>query len=180
MGPTEYHLNQTVECLTGASKAQIIAFNQWAATAFNKFHPSSNTIIDFEINDAIFPVTLKWDSDFDSDAMKERRKIAEEGGVSMAFFVMSVILDYKHVMQTEIGEGVDYRFHKIRPNNDNFLLDSHFVEVSGLLEESPSNTLNQRITKKHSQIDKGTHIEEPSSIIVTLFNKPITVKEIHR
>lgn len=179
MAPSSYHLNQTVSSLSGASKEQIIVFNQWAAVALNKYHANSSTEMLFNVNKEKFLATLFWESNFVSDAMIERRKMAEEGGVSMAFFIMSVILDFKHVMQTEIGEGVDYRFKKEVPTNENFLSESHFVEVSGLLEENGSNTLINRVAFKHKQIDKGTLSGESSSVIITLFNSPMIIKEVH-
>jgi hypothetical protein len=100
----------------------------------------------------------------------------------MAWFVMSVLLDYNYVEQSEIGAGVDYRFMKSEPNDDdlNFLDDYHYVEVSGILEELGTNTLKRRVKDKHSQIMRGSKQTEPSSVIVTLFCTPITVKEIHK
>lgn len=57
--------------------------------------------------------------------------------------------------------------------------DSHYVEISGILEESKTNTLKGRIKDKHEQIKKGSKKDKSSSVIVTLFKKPINVKEIH-
>lgn len=114
--------------------------------------------------------------------MKEDKDIANHGGVAMAMFVMAVLLDYGFVDQTEIGDGVDYRFIKSEPDDDdlNFLSDYHYVEVSGILEESSSNTLKARIKNKHDQIDRGGKRGERSSVIVTLFSEPKTAKEVHK
>lgn len=57
--------------------------------------------------------------------------------------------------------------------------DSHYVEISRILEESKTNTLKGRIKDKHEQIKKGSKKDKSSSVIVTLFKKPINVKEIH-
>lgn len=114
--------------------------------------------------------------------MKEDKDIANHGGVAMAWFVMSVLLNYCYVEQTEIGDGVDYRFMKSEPAEDelNFLDDYHYVEVSGILQESKTNTLIGRIKNKHEQIKKGGKRNEESSVIVTLFSEPKTVKESHK
>ena len=176
----EHHLNETTQQLQGPTKEQIIVCNQWAATALDLFHANQPTEIILQIDGNDTKINLKWDSNFSKDAMRERKKIAEEGGVSLAWFLMSVILDYKYLQQTEIGEGVDYRFQKQRPTHDNFLQNSHYVEISALMKENNRNTLQKRIRDKHAQIDRGTHSEEPSSVIITLFEKPVTVKEIHR
>jgi len=59
---------------------------------------------------------------------------------------------------------------------DNF----HHAEISGILQESKTNTLKSRIKDKHEQINKGGKRNKPSSVIVTLFSLPKTVKEIHK
>ena len=178
----EYHLNQTLERLKGPPKEHLIVHNYWAATALDRFHINSKANIKFILHGEYRRSILKWDSNFSKATMKEIKDIANHGGVALAWFVMSVLLDYGYVEQTEIGDGVDYRFMKIEPNDDelNFLNDYHYVEISGILEESKTNTLKRRIKEKHDQIRKGGKREEPSSVIVTLFNEPKTVKEIHR
>lgn len=176
----EYHLDNTINTLEGPSKEQIIVFNQWAAVGLDKYHNGSNVKMNLSLDGVNYAIILNWKSDFSKDAMVEARKIAEEGGVSIAMFIMSVLLDFHYLQQTEIGEGVDYRFQTKKPSSDNFLNDSHYVEISGLLEETPSNTLKNRVRVKHRQIERGTHQKDLSSVIITLFEKPISIKEIHQ
>lgn len=176
----EYHLDDTTKNLQGPSKEQIIVFNQWAAVALNKFHSNSKIGFEFNINGKITKHILNWNSDFSQDAMKEKTELANFGGVSLAMFVMSVLSDYKYVNQSEIGTGVDYGFQKSHPTSDNFFQDCHYVEISGLLKENGTNTLINRVKIKHQQIDKGSNKNEPSSVIVTLFEQPLTVKEKHK
>jgi hypothetical protein len=178
----KYSLNQTIDHLSGPPKEQIIVQNYWAATAFDTFHKNSMAEIEFLIHGVSQKAILNWDSNFSKSAMRESKDIANQGGVALAWFVMAVLLKYSHVEQTEIGDGVDYRFTKAEPNDDdlNFLNDYHFVEVSGILKESQSNTLLGRIKKKHDQIKRGGKHNEPSSVIVTLFSVPKAVKEIHK
>lgn len=180
----EYHLDLTTEKLTGPSKELIVVNNQWAAVAFNNFHQNSSAEIELLIDGEIEKATLKWNSDFPSAAMKERKDMANHGGVAMAWFVMSVIKDYTHLEQSEIGSGTDYIFMKTPPSDDelNFFSndEGHYVEVSGILQERGSNTLTARVKSKHTQIDEGKrNSNNDSSVIVTLFSKPKIVKEIH-
>lgn len=183
----EYHLDLTKEKLTGPSPEHIALNNQWAAIAFNNYHENSSAEIEFSIHGETQKATLKWDSNFSTSTMKERIDMANHGGVAMAWFVMSVLLDYSYVEQSEIGEGTDYHFMKIPPADDElnfFSNDGHYVEVSGILEESNTNTLRARVKSKHDQIDRGTArgtrtSDDSSSVIVTLFSQPKTVKEIH-
>jgi len=178
----EYHLGLTLEKLKGPSNAQIITHNQWAATAFDRYHRDSKATIEFDIEGVKTIASLSWDSEFSKSAMKEEKDMANHGGVAIAWFVMSVLQDFLYVEQSEIGDGVDYRFSKAEPSDDdlNFLNDNHYVEVSGILEESKTNTLRGRIKDKHEQINKGGKNDRPSSVIVTLFSQPKTVKEIHK
>ena len=178
----EYNLNQTVKNLSGPTKEHIIVHNYWAATAFDRYHKNSKAEIEFVIEGVSKKINLLWDSNFSKATMKEDKDIANHGGVAMAWFVMSVLLNYCYVEQTEIGDGVDYRFMKSEPAEDelNFLDDYHYVEVSGILQESKTNTLIGRIKNKHEQIKKGGKRNEESSVIVTLFSEPKTVKESHK
>lgn len=176
-----YNLNDTVKHLKGPSKEQIIVGNQWAAVAFNKFHQNSTANIKIINNNLDEEIVLKWSSNFSSAAMKEDIDMANHGGVALAFFVMSILSNYRYVEQSEIGDGVDYRFKTNEPTDDdlNFLDDFHYVEVSGILQESSTNTLKKRIKIKHEQIKKGRKKDRSSSVIVTLFSEPKTVREIH-
>jgi hypothetical protein len=93
---------------------------------------------------------------------------------------MAVLLDYRFAEQSEIGEGVDYQFMEHPPADDdlNFMQGGHHVEVSGILEEGPSNTLAGRLRDKHAQIREGKRkTDGKASVIVTLFKQPKTVKE---
>ena len=178
----QYHLDATKAKLSGPTQEQIISCNQWAATAFDRFHAGSKAEIGFDIDGAATKANLVWDSSFSKSAMKEDKDMANHGGVAMAWFVMSVLLDFQYVEQSEIGDGVDYRFKKAEPEDEdlNFLDDYHYVEISGILLESKTNTLKGRIKDKHEQINRGGKRDKPSSVIVTLFNAPATIKEIHK
>ena len=176
-----HHLDETLNALKGPTEAQITVNNQWAAVALDMFHSSSNTILQFEVDGNSGQIDLKWNSEFSKAAMKEEVYMAFHGGEALAMFIMSVICGYGHAGQSEIGTGVDYWFMKEEPNDDdlNFLVNYHYVEISGILKESKSNTLKGRIKDKHKQIDEGGK-QDKSSVIVTLFSEPKTVKEIHR
>lgn len=178
----QYHLDATKSKLKGPTIAQIVTCNQWAATALDKYHKNSTAEIVFEIDGTSTKSTLLWDSNFSTAAMKEETDMANHGGVALAWFLMSVLEGYCYVEQSEIGDGVDYRFMKAEPSDDdlNFIADFHHIEVSGILEESKSNTLKKRIKVKHEQIKKGGKRNQTSSVIVTLFSGPKTIKEVHK
>jgi hypothetical protein len=177
-----YTLDLTVEKLKGPTKEQLITGNQWAVTALNRFHAGDSANIEFDIDGVRYSSRIIWKSNFSPAAMRERTDLANHGGVAIAMFVMSVLLNYEYVEQTEIGEGVDFKFMEKEPPDDewNFMRGGHFVEVSGMLEESPSNTLAGRIKMKQAQISRGSRNSEQASAIVTLFSQPKTVKEVHR
>lgn len=176
-----HNLEETVQKLKGPSREQIIVGNQWAAIALDKFHSDSRAKVKVQNETVEDEIMLTWDSDFPSAAMKENIDMANHGGVAIAFFLMCSLSNYSYVEQSEIGDGVDYRFKVDEPedNDLNFLDVYHYVEVSGILEESPTNTLKRRIKIKHDQIRKGKKKDKPSSVIVTLFSQPQIVREIH-
>ena len=175
------HLNETIDKLKGPTREQIIVGNQWAVTALERYHKEGMAKFEFEIDGICHSSKITWDSAYSRAAMQERVDMANHGAVAMAMFLMSVFLDYTYVEQTEIGEGTDYRFMKAAPAEDdlNFMQGGHYIEVSGLLEESQSNTLSGRIKDKHQQIRKGRGIRKEASVIITLFRQPKTVKEVH-
>ncbi|MEL7122203.1 MAG: hypothetical protein AAFO07_22330 [Bacteroidota bacterium] len=176
-----HSLSETIDKLKGPTKEQIIVGNQWAAVALNKFHNGSKANIEVVNANKSETLELKWDSDFSASAMVENVDMANHGGVALAFFLMSVLSDFGYVEQSEIGDGVDYRFKNQEPSDDdlNFLDDFHYVEISGILKETPSNTLKKRIKIKHGQINRGAKKDKSSSVIVTLFSQPQTIREIH-
>ncbi len=176
-----YRLELTLEKLKGPSREQVSVNNQWAIVGLNRYHKDSKATIHFRIDGNVDQALLVWNSDFPQAAMKEEKYIAFHGAEAMAWFVMSVLMDYQYVVQSEIGDGVDYCFMKNEPHEqeENFIAQPHYIEISGLLEESKTNTLERRINEKHEQIKKGKKCNEPSSVVVTLFQQPITVKELH-
>jgi hypothetical protein len=116
-----HHLDETVKELKGPSREQLIVWNQWAAVALNKFFQNSSAHFYFVTDGKQISITLNWNSNFPQDAMREKKNIAENGGISLALFIMSVIFDYRYLHQTEIGEGVDYGFQK-EPRYEGFVI----------------------------------------------------------
>lgn len=115
---TPNHLNDIKVKLSGPTIAQIEFCNQWAATALDIYHKNSEADIAFEIDGNLVKIKLQWNSNFSKAAMKEKKDMAHHGGVALAWFAMSVLLGYGYVEQSEIGDGVDYRFMKEEPNDD--------------------------------------------------------------
>src|SRR5688572_15308563 len=122
-----YHLDQTISKLQGASKEQLIVFNQWAAVALDLYHKNSTALFEFTFDKKNLKENVAWNSNFNKGLMRERKHIAEDGGVGLAFFLMSVLLKYRYVQQSEIGEGVDYGFQTKKPSSKNFFKNCHFV-----------------------------------------------------
>jgi len=184
----EYYLKETLEQLEGASYAHITDKLQCAVVALNMFHKSTEVSIKFKIDNKVEEdVLLKWENDFQTGGYRERRDIAEHGSIGIGFFLMSILQGYHYVIQTEQSSGVDYQFKKTTPNEEeeNFLNpdcgnETHYVEISGLLEESKTNTIARRLKYKHNQINKGSMCSADSSVIITLFKTPLTIKETHK
>ncbi|MDP2235026.1 MAG: hypothetical protein Q8J88_01210 [Bacteroidales bacterium] len=177
----QYNINETLEKLSGPTPEEIIVKNQKAITALDLFHKSSRAKFKFSIDGTLHKTEIAWDSNFQKNASRDKRQLAENGAISFAWFLMSVLLDYSHLEQTEQKDGTDYFFMKeIPPEDDlNFLKNSHYVEISGLLEEKGSNTLKKRLKDKHGQISRGRKADQPSSVIVSLIKFPNVIKDLH-
>ncbi|WP_129022075.1 hypothetical protein [Edaphocola flava] len=179
--PERYHLDDVISIIQGPPEEQVKLQNYWASVGLSRYHDYSNAIFNFTIDGISKDVILFWNSKFNNSTLKEDKDIANHGGVALSWFVMAKLLDYKYVEQSEIGDGVDYCFFKNQPDDFNFLYNEyHYVEVSGILEEKKTNTLQNRIKIKHDQINRGRMNNENSSVIVTLFKTPKTIKEVHR
>lgn len=176
-----YHLSTTSESLGGASKELITVNNQWAAVGLDKTHDNSKARFTISIDGKQREIDLKWDSTFPKDGMRSKHNIAEFGGVSLACFVMTQILDYNYLMQSEIGEGVDYRFVKVENDEDDpYNLEGIHVEVSGILDGIQKD-IDTRVKIKHAQIRKGTHSDESCAVLISClsFAKSIFETYVH-
>lgn len=177
----EFHLDDTIKHLVrGASPESILVNNQWAAVGLDDFHGNSGTEFLFRIDGVEERVVLKWNSDFERLSMRETKYIAEHGGISLTYFLMSVLLGYKTVVQTEIGDGVDYMFAKeeILNTDDIFSFDGLFVEVSGIYD-GDSNSVQGRVRTKHGQIDAGERRTSNAAVCVTCLRTAETQLEKH-
>jgi hypothetical protein len=179
---TEFHLDETAEMLRrGASRESILTNNQWAAVGLDHFHNGSTAEFLFRVDDTEQRIVLRWNSNFEKLSMRETKYIAEHGGISLTYFLMSVLLGYRTVVQTEIGDGVDYMFSKdeIVNHEDVFALEGVFVEVSGIYDGDSGTVLN-RVRHKHGQIAAGGRREAPSAVSVACLSSAETRYEAHK
>ncbi len=178
----EFHLDETVDFLRcGASKESILTNNQWAAVGLDHFHHGSQAEFLFSVDGDEQRIFLSWNSDFQKLSMRETKYIAEHGGVSLAYFIMSVLLGYRTVVQTEIGDGVDYMFAKeeILNHDDIFAIVGVFVEVSGI-HHGDRSSISNRVRIKHGQIDAGGRRGSATAVIVACLNRAETMYETHQ
>jgi len=172
------HLNDTIPLFEDSvSKETIIHYNQYAAEALDHFghKPGENFI--FEHNKEKTELALDYDISFPRNLMKERNDLAEFGALALCFFQMSNLLGYQYVELSVIGTGVDYFFSKEEDdeNEENFLANGVYVEVSGIMSEKEK--INYRIRKKHGQIKKGSLNRPNSSVCITSFPELRTVNQ---
>ncbi len=100
-------LNLIEERLKGPTIEQLRVGNQWAITALDRFHADSMARFEFDIDGIGSSAIRIWESSFSTAAMRERKDMANHGGVAIAMFIMSVILDYGYV---ETKPGTMSRF----------------------------------------------------------------------
>lgn len=95
----------------------------------------------------------------------------EYAAVGIAALLSESLLNLSIVERSYIGTYVDYILGKMSPDNS-FFLEKAKLEVSGIGQETPTNTVNQRIRVKLNSVKKATDKELPSYIIVVEFGTP--------
>ena len=133
-----------------------------------------------------FEVELQWellDTLPTKASWKHRKRIAEFAAEGIAFLMVESLTPYTVVAQSEGepgpngGTGIDYYLGAKEgldcANEDDFPEHLARLEVSGILQETPGNTLRRRVNEKIEQSKKSDSDGTPAYIIVMEFKAPI-------
>ena len=133
------------------------------------------------INNHSSGTILKVDGEFEeefeliwSDKLTEQIKTSwsdsieavEYGATGLAVLLVKYLLDFEILQRNFQTSRTDYKIGK--PKNSEV---KAVLEVSGILSESPSNTINARVNRKNRQV-KNRSDNLPAYIIVTEFSSP--------
>jgi hypothetical protein len=126
------------------------------------------------IGDKKSEVFIFWSSKFNKAGYIETKKIVEHGATAISFFLARSFTDYTLIEEAVIGTGFDYwlgyNSNHLKYNPKNFL--SARLEISGILIESSSNSIKERIRIKKNQTAVTDPLKLPAYISIVEFSKP--------
>ena len=94
----------------------------------------------------------------------------EYGAEAIALILAVLRTDYDSVRRSKKGKGDDYRLVK---SGSLLFQQSAKLEISGILRETPSNSLNRRLKEKLDQVSKNDDGLAGCAIVVE-FSKFVT------
>lgn len=103
---------------------------------------------------------------------KNKHLATEYGAIGIAAFIIAQFTDLEFLEIMEIGEGADFFLCK-KTDADTISFrqkPAAKLEISGIWNEKPGNTLNMRINLKKRQVEKGG-LDFPVYIIVVEFGQ---------
>lgn len=118
-----------------------------------------------------------WEDDIDIltvNSWRDELQIANFGAVGIALLLMKSLLEIISFEEGVIGTGIDFwvSTKDYLKAQIPFMEREARLEISGILEEKPSNTVNMRIGKKRKQMHPTDHLELTGWIIVVEFKTP--------
>lgn len=117
---------------------------------------------------------LKWKKEVNRAGYQEQVKFTEKAAEAVSFFLTAELTGYTIVKEAKFGDKTDYwlgydKKHKLY-DPDNFLKAQ--MEVSGIFEETPVNTVEKRVMEKKQRIQSGGISKTPVYISVVEFSSP--------
>jgi len=97
-------------------------------------------------------------------------KAVDHAACALALSIIHHLTDFSAIEQSAIGTTIDY-FLGLKENNDETLIFNHKarLEVSGILKENSSNTVDRRIRSKLRRLSSS---DLPALIVVVEFSRP--------
>ncbi len=119
---------------------------------------------------------LRWSSDLDDKAhenWKNEQRASEYGAVALALLLMLHLTSYDEFEDSGIGTGIDFWLKEKNRKKLTILNPRKArLEISGIMKESPSNTIQARIRVKEEQVKSSDFTNLPAYIAVVEFGTP--------
>jgi len=129
--------------------------------------------------DVTLGFSLNWNKPVKINGYKEPKKYTEKGAEAISFFLTSHFTGFKVIEEAVIKTGpertgIDYWLGYSEDHEDydadNFMRAR--LEVSGILEETPSNTVKSRAAGKKRQVFPTDKTGLPAFISIVEFSSP--------
>lgn len=117
-------------------------------------------------------LSLQWEDYFDEQidsAWQDEIEYTDNGAVCLSALLVKECTDYTIIRRARIGTGIDYWLGK---ENDILFQDSARLEISGIFEESKTNTVQKRFNKKKRQVQSSDSTSLPVYISIIEFSSP--------
>lgn len=118
--------------------------------------------------------SLKWSTIVPRAGYKEQKRIAENGAITISFFLAKEYTEYSVIEEAIIGTGFDYwlgyESNHFKYNPMNFM--SARLEISGILKETTQNAIKSRVRIKKNQTKPTDFLKLPAYISIVEFSKP--------
>jgi hypothetical protein len=103
---------------------------------------------------------------------RDQPKFVDFGACTIALLLVPELTEFRVVEQSAVGTTIDY--YLAPQTHDDTLIFNHTarLEVSGILEENESNTVDKRINDKVRRLIPDPQRELPTFIVVVEFSQP--------
>lgn len=105
-------------------------------------------------------------------AYRDENKSTDFAACAIGLLLVNNLTEFTAIEQSNIGTTIDY--YLAPQNQDNTLIFNHAarLEVSGILEENPDNTVDKRIGSKIRRLKPDPNGALPTFILVVEFSQP--------
>lgn len=127
-------------------------------------------------------IQLVWRQELSENEIstwKENRDAANFGAIGIALLLMNQVVGFSSFEIGTQGTGIDYWMSKEKPDAGalHMINKEARVEISGILSETPSNTLKMRVKLKKKQITASDGTGLPGWVVAVEFGTPKTIIE---
>jgi hypothetical protein len=95
----------------------------------------------------------------------------EFGAEAIAFFITTTYTEYEKVLRSSTTTGIDYWLGHKSPDLGLPFQQAARLEISGIMEEKGTNTLDRRVNSKFKQTKQSDSTSLPVYVVVVVFNR---------
>jgi len=120
-------------------------------------------------------VEIRWTGEVTGELRKaygDLVRATDNGAVALALLLIREFTEYTTVEQAAIGTTIDYYLSAKPPNSTLIFNNTARLEVSGILWESKTNTVDSRVKSKLERLKADNGL--PTFIVVVEFSQPWT------
>jgi hypothetical protein len=104
-------------------------------------------------------------------SMNDEERAIDYGAMCIAIFLVRHLTEYQHFIFSKKGTGVDFILFQEDPKDTNQKADAR-LEISGIRQESRTNTIVIRHKLKKKQVQQSDAMNVNVYIVITEFSKP--------